>query len=455
MIARSRLPSQSEDDELGVIAAALDLIDGAPGRAREIIDRVTPRMFTSPAGAVLMAMQAAFKASTTPTWQDVRIALRDAGYANESDEGQLLIDALWSTAWTGRNAEQLADGAIGRIIERHRHRATVDAAQDVVNAGGDPESVARLLEVAAAPVDRPKAITAIDALDQWSRHERTPKVPTGFGWLDDPTDGGLPIGGTTALVAGPGIGKSAAALQWVCGALIQDLELRAVWGLGEMTPAGLARRMLCVASGLLEGCPAVTMDMAGRRTRDARAASVRIAEAIGGRLHIVPAPLTVAAIDAMVCTTGAKLVVIDYAQLVHIPGGGKDRVADLDRLAGEIRDMAIARECAVILPSSMAKAAGAAVNAAQAARGSAEIGFAAELVYVGVREETPDGRPIVGPDGCHGITWRCAKARNCEPRDLVTRFDGSTQTFHDGRQDPDGFRPGPCQDLAAWAAGVN
>ena len=42
-----------------------------------------------------------------------------------------------------------------------------------------------------------------------------------------------------------------------------------------------------------------------------------------------------------------------------------------------------------------------------------------------------NGVPDIAPDGTLGVAWRCKKARNLEPRDLVLRFDGATQSYSD------------------------
>ena len=269
--------------------------------------------------------------------------------------------------------------------------------------------------------------TVNDAFGQWWRCEKLPKVPTGFGWLDRPTEGGLPIG-VTALVAPPGVGKSALALQWVLGALVTDRTMRATWALGEMTLGGLGRRMVCLAGSIIEGCEPVTMTEAGDRTeRSGRAATIA-SKVIDGRLHIVEPPLSIDAIGNYAKRTGSRIVVVDYLQLLHGNDDGGDRTADLDRIVGLIRDMAIRLKCAVVPISTMAKATAVGANAAQAGRGTVEIGHAAELMYVGERDER-GGRPIRGSDGKVRIVWRCAKARNFEPRDLELRFDGATQTY--------------------------
>jgi len=434
MIAAARAQAAATaavDDERGLVAAILDLLDRDIGTVREIVSTLPADRFTTDVADVFGAVVQAIGAEPTPTLFDVRRRL-------SGDAAGLLVDLAADLVATGRQAATVARGAAGRIVNRHNRRMAVLAAQAVVNEGGDADSVADLAAILARCSSSPSArrtLTLLDALDQWAKTETTPVVPTGFQWCDNTIGGGLPIGGLTALVAAPGVGKSALALQWVAGALVTDPTLKVAWGLGEMTPAGLARRIITVASSLLGG-EEVSMAASGRRAQSARATAVRLAEIIGERLVIVPPTLTVEAIDAAVGASGAKLVVIDYLQLVSVPDGGRDRTADLDRTVGRIREMAVSRECAVILVSSMAKTTTTASRAGTIGRGSGEIDYCVDLLFLGEREER-NGEPVIGDDGAVGVRWHCKKSRNGEPRDLVLRFDGSTQSFGAAAAVPD------------------
>ncbi len=436
--------SLAESDAAAFAAALLDCLDRHPGDVAALVDDVPPGAIADPIhGPIVDAIRAAVAAGVTPTIGDVAARLREAGHDNGSPVRIALADALRDYVNTGRRAIDTARGAAERLKRYHAESVVRDAAERYAGSP-DPAALAELREAIAAleagsAVARPLP-TALDAIDRWSRHEKTPTVATGFSWFDGSTDGGLPVGGIVALVAPPGAGKSALALQLTAGAMLADADLRAVWSAGEMSLAGIGRRLVTVSSGFVDGAEPVTMAEAGRGAPRARAAAKLVAEAIGDRLAFVEPPLTVAAIDAAAARTAARLVVVDYLQLVAVPDGGRDRVADLDRTVGQFRDMAIRRECAVIVVSSIAKATNAAAHAGQLGRGTAEIGFAAELVYAAEREETPDGRPMVGPDGAVAVTWRCAKARNAELRDLVTTFDGAAQTFHPAG-DTAGFDP--------------
>jgi len=172
----------------------------------------------------------------------------------------------------------------------------------------------------------------------------------------------------------------------------------------------------------------VTMRDAGERTKEARAANLALCSVIGERLAIVPSPLTVEVIESRVAASGARLVVIDYLQLLKSPERTADRVQELDWIIGRIREMAIARECAVVCISSMARAAGVASRAGQIAKGSGEIDYAVELLYLGEREER-DGDPVIAEDGTVGVVWHCKAARNLEQRHLSLRFDRELQTY--------------------------
>jgi len=423
------------DDERDVIAGLLDLLDRDLDTVREITDTLTGDTFRSVAGDVYAALRGVVAEIPTPTIQDVRVRLREHGHDLQSPAGHLFVDAVNDRLGTGPQAARLAREAADRVRSRHDRLQAVEAARAVIAADGSPQAMAdlvTLLERATSSRAKRKAVSLVDALDQWARHERTPRIATGFPWTDNPTSGGLPIGGLVALAAPPGDGKTALALQWTIGALTADSTLRAVWAAGELTAEALAGRAVVASSMLLDGCQAITNRDSDERTRDARRAAVALAAAIGDRLTILPPPLTVDGIEAIVVATGAKLLVIDYLQLLRGADAARDRVADLDCIVGRLREMAIVREVAIVIVSSMANTSSTTDHAGKIGRGTSEIGYAVELLYVADVEKR-DGSPVEGPDGMVAVTWRCRKARNLKPIDLVTRFDGGTQTYRSGQ----------------------
>lgn len=413
-----------EAAERQMLAGVVVNLDRDLAAARAIMAELSAGMIYGDATRPLfMLVKAVLADVPAPSRLDVSAALHRAGYGQGDDVFTVFVDAVSEHAGMEPQAVRLAREAVAEIRQNHERRQAIHAAEAVVRSGGSPDDLSGMIRQLervqsasnAATGNRP--LTLLDAVDAWAKHERAPVVPTGLGWFDGPTEGGLPIGGITALVAPPNAGKSPLALQMTLAALIRDPDLRAEWGLGEMTLQAMARRTACLASTMFDGCDPVTMQGAGDRSKAARAANVALCNAIGDRLGIVPAPLTVDRIEERVIASGARLVVIDYLQLIR-GSDAADRVQELEHIIGRIRDLAITRECAVICISSMARAAGSAKAIGSCAKGATEIDYAVELLYVG--EADANGKDV---------TWRCLKARNLEKRDLLLCFDGAMQTF--------------------------
>lgn len=277
------------------------------------------------------------------------------------------------------------------------------------------------------PEPEAPAPTLANALEEWRLHERVPVVCTGFQPIDSlaagELPGGLPLGQLVILLGRPGTGKSALALQATIGALLGDPELKAVWGLGEMSLEALARRSIAVGSALL-GMRPVGMRPAGRRTADAQAVADELQRQLGDRLTIVPPVLTVPRVEAAVAASGARLVVCDYLQIMKAAGAVDSRHEAEAVLAG-LRAMSLTHGCAVILISSVAKAVDSSSRAGSLTRNTGQADFDADILLVGEADEQTDEAGLVP------VRWRCAKSRHGERRDLLTLFDGSLQTFTD------------------------
>jgi replicative DNA helicase len=280
---------------------------------------------------------------------------------------------------------------------------------------------------AAEPEPEAPAPTLGVALEEWRDHETVPTVCTGFTPFDQlaagELPGGLPLGQLVILLGRPGTGKSALALQATIGALLGDPDLRAVWGLGEMSLEALARRSIAVGSVLL-GMSPVPMRAAGRRTDGAQAVADELQRQIGDRLTIVPPTLTVDRIEMAVAASGARLVVCDYLQIMKAAGAVDSRHEAESVLAG-LRAMSLTHGCAVILISSVAKAVDSTSRAGSLTRNTGQADFDADILLVGEADEQGDENGLVP------VRWRCAKHRHGERRDLFTMFDGPLQLFND------------------------
>lgn len=270
--------------------------------------------------------------------------------------------------------------------------------------------------------------TLADALDEWERHETVPAICTGFQPIDTlaggELPGGLPLGTITVLLGPPAAGKSALAMQAAVGALLGDPELRAVWARGEMSADALAARAIAVGSVLIGDGSPVTKAQAERRRPAAKAVADELRQRIAPRLALVPPVLTPDRIEAAVVASGARLVVIDYLQLVRLPDAADSR-AEVDAVMGRLRAMSLEHGCAVLLISNIGKAIDATSKIGTLGKNSGQIDFDADIVLLGQADAEPD------VDGTVGVKWLCKKHRHGQARDLLTRFDGDTQTFTD------------------------
>jgi KaiC/GvpD/RAD55 family RecA-like ATPase len=276
---------------------------------------------------------------------------------------------------------------------------------------------------AAAPYDN-GVITFDQCVEEYLAALDDAVLPTGFRPFDDATDGGLPVGELTGLCAPPGAGKSALALQLVIGAMIHDAGLRALWCLGEMTPRILVRRAACVGTAIL-GDGVLTMKDTKRRTAEARAAAESMRELVGGgRLSVLKPVLTVSRIAEAITATQARLVVIDYLQLMT--GAGHDRIGEMEDRVAQLTALANTTETAIVVVSSMSKAAiGNGAKIGTIGKGSGQIDYAMSFVFLG----EPDEEAIKAKDTIYDVKWHCTKSRNEARHDFLSRFDGSRQFY--------------------------
>lgn len=292
------------------------------------------------------------------------------------------------------------------------------------------------------PEPMPTLPTLGSAFDEWGRHESVPSVATNFAPLDSlaggDLPGGLPLGTITVLLGPPAAGKSAFALQLCLGALLGESELRAVWARGEMSASALAARAIAVGSVLLGNGSPVTKSAADRRRPQAKAVADDLRQRIGDRLTILPPVLTPDRIEQAVVATGATLVVIDYLQLVRLPSAADART-EVDSIMASLRAMSLARGCAVVLVSNIAKGIDATSRIGSLGKNSSQIDFDADIVLLGEADADADEH------GLRSICWHCKKHRHGQARDLLTHFDGDLQTFTDAEAVE------PFEEFAAFA----
>lgn len=335
---------------------------------------------------------------------------------------------------------------IRRFAHAMRHEATRRRVQDAVSdmnalASDRGTSSVQLLQAAEAVKAAAAEVevgvvpeTLSDAIGEYLRHEETPKICTTFGPLDRITSGGLPVGGLTVFAAAPSVGKSALALQACLGAMGHQQDLHIVWAMGEMTKEAFARRAICHWSTTRAGRK-VTMNAAEVRADEARGTAMGLADLMGRRMTIVSPPLSIGKIEDAVAQSDARLLVIDYVQLVEMEAA--DRRAEIDGVVKRIRRLSLERNIAVIAISNVAKAVAGDTRIGAIGKESSELDFAADLFLLGVADDDRDA------DGTRLVRWACKKNRHGPCEDIVTRFDGATQTFH-------GADAVPVSDFGDW-----
>jgi hypothetical protein len=285
------------------------------------------------------------------------------------------------------------------------------------------------------------APTLADLFHAWEKNDRQQAVATGFQPLDSlaggSLPGGLPLGTITVLMGPPNVGKSPLALQAAIGALLYDPDLKVVWGRGEMSGDKLVSRIIAVGSVLLGG-RAVTKNSANDRSQVAREVMGQLLDQIAARMTIVPPMLTPEGIREAVATTGARLVVIDYLQLIKIPGSTDSRY-EVEAVMGQLREMSLNLNCAILLVSNISKGVTAGSGIGNLGKNSSQIDFDADLVLFCEAEEGTEQDPV------RPVKWHCKKNRDGVKRDLLTSFEGDLQVFHDAEA------ASPFEDLNGWA----
>jgi replicative DNA helicase len=289
-------------------------------------------------------------------------------------------------------------------------------------------------EAAQAVEQENKPATLSDAVDEYLAHETTPKIETAFAPIDRMCGGGLPVGGLSVFAAPPSVGKSALALQACLGALDVDPSLRVVWCMGEMTMEAMARRATCHWSTRYGQHP-VTMASAERRSDLANGSALALKMKVGDRLQLVAPPLSIGKIEDAVVESGARLLVIDYIQLVEMEAA--DRRAEIDGVVKRIRRLSLERNVAVLAISNIAKGVGADTRIGAIGKESSELDFAADLFLLG------DPDPERDQDGNRMVRWMCKKNRHGPCEDIITKFDGQLQTFSDAQVSP-------VDDFSTW-----
>lgn len=410
--------------ELDYLSGLLELFSDDPDRARaasKLVHRdviVTPQLTSA-----FDAMRDTLAEVDRPTMSDL---VRHPAYAECRDE---IADMIARSTACRFGYSLGVERYAWHVRAAHKRRLVSLAADDLKHALSDPQSssadilaATKAVEEAASNVENADRMdTLTDAIDEWMRLEANPVVTTGFSPVDLLCGGGLPVGGLFVIAAPPSVGKSALALQLTLGALEYDRTLHAVWCMGEMRKDALARRAVCHWStrGTMHR---VSMSSADQRTDLARGAALNMAAAVSDRLSLVNPPLLIQKIEQAVIEKKARLVVIDYVQLVELDGA-QDRRAEIDGIVKRVRRLSLEHGVAVVCVSNIAKMVSGDTRIGAIGKESSELDFAADVLLLGIPDQDESQA------GTRFVRWACKKNRHGPCRDIESEFDGRLQTF--------------------------
>lgn len=275
----------------------------------------------------------------------------------------------------------------------------------------------------------PTYTTGADLFGSWFADVERGEPPVRYG-LPDPF-AGLDVRPDRLFLFGgaPGGGKTAAMMQVGIDLLRQNDAVRLLVANVEMTPARLVERVVSRLS-------AVPLTAIADRTltpgeRDRVRAAVASLKPVAGRLAFQHAPFALEHVAAAGTAFGANVLILDYIQRFTVGDGKGDKREQLETAATVLRRFCDAG-AAVLVASAVARqkhAGGSTYKGLNLAsfRGSSELEYGCDAAY------------LLVPDGSDGIVFQCEKNRYGAVADLVTRFDGTTQTFAPAPAGLDGF----------------
>lgn len=190
------------------------------------------------------------------------------------------------------------------------------------------------------------ATSRFEALTQGAAHVET--VPTGFPGIDQLLGGGMRRGDLLILSGDVGSGKSALAL----AIAIRAAEARhaAAFLSGEMSPERLMERALA-----LEGRASVNELRSGKLNDETHATVATASLRLRDRCPVLarlPDTGVAGVSELTVEHLGLELVVVDALQTLATGAGTLDE--ELARAVREIKDLAVRRNCAMLLVSHLA-----------------------------------------------------------------------------------------------------
>lgn len=296
-----------------------------------------------------------------------------------------------------------------------------DAVEFVAQVHGGNLSAAReAIEAAAGrAIERtPRKRATIAELLADPRTLAKPRtIASGWGVFDraQPFEA-LEVGTVSVLAAPPGCYKTATMLRLARGFAEQGHPV--TWLAGEMQPRTLVRRMICQAAGLGQSALA-SGAMPAEHARRIDGARARLG-ALADRLEFVAAPIGYEELER--AADRARVVFLDYLQLVRHPEAGVRGHERIEEVMGKIAECAQRTEAAFILASAQGRGNGDRRDIQTATRGSSSIEFTVDALYC-AEEPTAEARRC--PTG-FTVVFDCFKQREGQRLEFVVPIDGRT-----------------------------
>lgn len=259
-----------------------------------------------------------------------------------------------------------------------------------------------------------------ELLGDWFGEIESGKKPVRFAVADPFAGLDIRPGRLLMFGAPPGAGKTAAMMQIGTELLRMNPSVRLFVVNVEMAPSLLLERIVSRIAGV-KLSKLQDRDLSTNDLYAVRAAVDQMAPFLD-RIAFLKAPFTLDAVKDAATAFDANVLIFDYIQRIGVGGNSMDRREQLEGAASEIR-----RFCdlgaAVLVVSAVSRQRGASgsnysgLNMASF-RGSSELEYGADSAFI--LEPNAEARQVI---------FRCEKNRFGSLKDIVTRFDGSTQTF--------------------------
>lgn len=266
---------------------------------------------------------------------------------------------------------------------------------------------------------KPSYLTGSELFGSWFDDVKRGEPPVRFK-LPPPFDK-LDLRPGRLFVAGgrPGSGKTAALTQIGIDLLRLNESARMLVANVEMVPSLIADRIVSRLSGVPLTAIADRTLTPGQLDRVQTAVNALVP--VAGRLAFLHAPFALEHVATAADAFGANVIVLDYVQRLAVGDGRGDKREQLETIATVLRRFCDAGVL-VLCASAVARqrsAGGSTYNGLNLAsfRGSSELEYGADAAY------------ILNPGEGGIVTFTCEKNRFGPLADIVTKFDGETQTF--------------------------